>query len=54
MRRVLGVAVVCVCCAAPISAQTVEELNRQLTANKLRIIEVISQEAWRKANNQPQ
>jgi len=25
-----------------------------MTANKLRIIEVISEEAWRKANNQPQ
>jgi len=29
-------------------------LNRQLTANKLRIIEVMTEEAWRKANNQPQ
>jgi photosystem II stability/assembly factor-like uncharacterized protein len=37
-----------------LTGQQLPALNRQLTANKLRIIEVISEEAWRKANTLPQ
>jgi hypothetical protein len=37
-----------------LTGQQLPVLNRQLTANKLRIIEVMSEDAWRKANNQPQ
>jgi len=35
-----------------LTSQQPPVLNRQLTAKKLRIIEMISEDGWRKANNQ--